>query len=493
MSIDEKTEPSEVVFLIGAGISIPIGIPAMQGMYSNFLKRAQSNITPQEESTLRFFTQKLGVAEDLEDFLLAANAIADFKPSSLSSFVERAVSDRQKTRNLCGYENRLKKRIGEVIAVRKRILDFMSNTCFQFDRAKASDIFGNFISAISKSGCPVYSTNYDFALEHVATDRDITIEDNFPKKGQQRIWNKDIHFPLGNALTLIKLHGSVTWYVDKDGEIERIDLDTHIDPVGKKVERLVIFPTRFKDIYDQHFFALYRHFLSALSSARVLVVIGHSLRDDYLRAAIIERYRKKELQIVIVDPVFPKVLLKELKPARLGTTGDINHVPLEFEEFSDELAFLILNSSPSDLASKCATIVHHMSSKSNKIRIRGNIGSLKPGDVKKFKAIIDAYLLPQQKPAYVRVWLDTKYTTAEGQKREMSSQFLDEGKVKICSGLTGMVHEEIPIQVKVPDYPEWIQYSSKVTLRVAIVQGEVKKLDQVKERDIFATVERELT
>lgn len=493
MISDGKMKTSEVVFLVGAGISIPINIPAMRGMYSAFLNKAKSGITDDEKKICNVFIKKLGIAEDLEEFLLTANAVTDFEPSSLALFIDRAVSERKGTKRLAEYKNRLNNRINDVDAVRKRILAFMSKTCFRFDRNKACDIFGNFVDAISKQGYPVYSTNYDFAFEHVAIEREIVIEDNFSKQGQRYLWNPDIHFPLGNALTLIKLHGSVHWYADEDDKIEKIYYDTAISPVGKDVNRLVIFPTRFKDIYDQHFFALYRHFLSALSNARVLVVIGHSLRDEYIRAGIIERCRKRKFQIVVVSPTFPTGLPIELTPARLGTSDDITHVPFKFEEFSDELANLILNSNPSDLAGGCATIVHQRKSKSNKLRIRGNIGSLKPGDTKTFKAIVDAYLLPEDKPTYIRVWLATKYKTPEGEQRSrVSSHFLDEEKAQVGSGLTGIVQEEVPIKIKVPDYSEWIQYSSKVTLRVALVQKGVKKPTQVKDSDIFAAAERKL-
>ena len=494
MNADTKTDASEVVFLVGAGISMPINIPAMKGMYKAFLSKTNSEITPGERSTCTFFAQHLGVPEDLEEFLLAANVVADFKSSSLAPFVERALSDRKNTKRVRDYQTRLNKRIQDVVAVRKGILGFMSRTCFRFDRNKACDIFGEFVSATSKQGYPIYSTNYDFVLEHVAMVRKIPIEDNFHPQGQRNLWNPDIHFPLGGALTLIKLHGSVTWYADKEGEIEKILTDVTLNLVGKDVDRLVIFPTRFKDIYEQHFFALYSHFLSALSDARLLVVLGHSLRDDYLRAGIIERYRKRKFQIVIVDPTFPKELLAEFKPARLGTSDDITHVPYKFEEFSDELANLILNTSPSDLVSKCAKLVHHRKSKSNKIEIRGNIGVLKPNDIKTFTAIVDAYLLPHERPAYVRVWLAANYSIPGGQQKiRVSGQFLDEGKSQVCSGLTGMLQDRIPIQIKVPDYSEWIQYASKVTLHVALVQKSVKNPAQLKNRDIFAADKRELT
>lgn len=493
MSSDDKTETSEVVFLIGGGVSIPVGIPAMKGMYEAFLNRARSGITDDEKKSCYFLTQKLGVSEDLEEFLLALNSVCGFRSSCLAPFVERTLSERKGTIRLRGYQQRLSGRIQNANVIRERILNFMSETCFRFDRQKACDIFGNFVDAISKKGYPVYSTNYDSAFEHVATERDITIEDNFPQKGQRRLWNPGIHFSLGDALTLIQLHGAVTWYADKKGVIEKIPYRTDINPDGKDVNRLVIFPTRFKDIYDQHFFALYCHFLSALSAARVLFVVGHSLRDEYIKAAIIERHRKGNFQIVIVGPILPEGLPGELKPARLGTTGDVTYVPFVFEEFADELANLILSSSPSDLALECAKIVHQRKSKSNKITIRGNIGSLKPGDTKKFKAIVDAYLRPHEKPAYVRVWLSAKYTTPEGKQQSLVSvNFLDDGKAQVGSGLTGMVQEDIPIQIKVPNYPEWFEHTSEATLHVALMQKLVTKPAQVKDQAVFTSDKREL-
>jgi hypothetical protein len=490
---DSNTGASKVVFLIGAGVSIPVGIPAMKGMYKAFLDRAKSEITDDEKKSCYFLTQKLSISEDLEEFLLALNSICGFRSSCLAPFVERNLSERKGTSRLRDYQQRLSGRIQNANVTRERILNFMSETCFRFDRQKARDIFSNFVDAISQKGYPVYSTNYDSAFEYVARERDINIEDNFPQKGQRRLWNPDIHFSLGDALTLVQLHGAVTWYADKEGVIEKIPYHTNISPDGKNVNRLVIFPTRFKDIYDQHFFALYCHFLSALSASRVLFVVGHSLRDEYIKAAIIERHRKGNFQIVIVDPTLPEGLPDELKPARLGNTGDVTHVPFVFEEFADELANLILSSRSSDLALECAKIVHQRKSKSNKITIRGNIGSLKPGDTKKFKAIVDAYLHPPEKPAYIRVWLSSKYTTPEGkQQRRVSSIFLEGGKIQVGSGLTGVVQEDIPIQVKVPNYPDWIEHTSKATLHVALVKDWVKSPSQAKNNAVLASDKREL-
>ncbi|MCY3732003.1 MAG: SIR2 family protein, partial [Rhodospirillaceae bacterium] len=337
---------AKIMMLVGAGISIPIGIPAMREIYADFLERSKSNITDSEKRMCEFLTNELGVRPDLEEFLLAANTILDFPSSSLATFVEKSVSPKTDSKSLQGYRRRVTDRAERVQAIRKRILEFLSRACFKFNQDRSQKIFGEFVHAVSDVGCPVFSTNYDFSLEHVARKKDIAIEDNFVASGERQIWNPEIHFPTGDALTLIKLHGSVTWYADSEGEIERIESKTDINSAGKDVNQLIIFPTRFKDIYDQHFFALYSHFLAVLSVAKILVVAGHSLRDDYLRAAIIEQLRKGNMRLIVIDPNFPSGLPSELGPAPIGKSNLITHVPYRFEEFSDDLAQMIRHCEP---------------------------------------------------------------------------------------------------------------------------------------------------
>jgi hypothetical protein len=142
------------------------------------------------------------------------------------------------------------------------------------------------------------------------------------------------------------------------------------------------------------------------------------------------------------------------------------------------------------MSRNCAAIVHHTKSKTNKIILKGNVGILKPGDKKNFKAVIDAYLRPQEKPAYVRAWL--QFTDTDGQTK-MSSMFLDDEKAQVCTGLSGMVQTKIPMQIKVPDYTKFIKHLSKVTLRLALLKKSVKKPSQAKDNTILASHDRKLT
>ena len=198
---------SKLVFLVGAGVSVPVGIPAMRGVYSSFLTRSKSGITEGERRTCTFLTEQLGIEPDLEEFLLAANAIGSFRESKLNAFVERSVSTLRDGPKIEAYRKRLVAQTERVEAVRHRILEHLARTCFEFDRDRAYKIFGNFVSAVADRGCPVFSTNYDFALEHVASENGIDVENNFRSRGtgqgQRWVWDDEIRFPTGGALTLI--------------------------------------------------------------------------------------------------------------------------------------------------------------------------------------------------------------------------------------------------------------------------------------------------
>ena len=461
----------------------------MQGIYAGFLRKEKSGITDLELRTCKFLTGNLKVRPDLEEFLLAANAITNFRDSPLAAFVEASVSNRSYGTKIEEYRKRAKKRASQVEAVRNRILEFLARTCFEFDRPKAIEIFGEFVESIASAGYPVFSTNYDFALEHVAVTREIRVENNFEQhgrgQGQRWLWNDSINFPTGGALTLIKLHGSVTWYRDDTGVIENIQFDTNKNFAGRDVSRLIVFPTRFKDIYDQHFFALYSHFLSVLADAKVLIIAGHSLRDEYLRAGIIERFRTGGLQIIVIDPEFPKALPAELKPARLGETGPIVHIPYPFEDIRDELTHLVRNSEPSAIPRLFSEIVQSIKLKSNKLAIRGDIRKLKAGEPKKFLARVEAQILPKDKPAILRCWIQS----ARRVRPVTSSDFLEGGNFVVERGESGMIRSDIPIEIIVPKKRQWA-VQGDVLLKVGLVKASVKRPARLNQESTIALDER---
>lgn len=488
MSTKNNSEYSKIMFLFGAGSSVPLDIPAMKGIYTSFLDGSESKITRVEKKFCQTMTKEFGVNEDLEDFLLFLDSLIESKNSSLMKLVKSLKSKSQ----IQPYTKRFNNNIKTAKSVKTKILEYMSDTCFRFKRDKSIELYGEFIKAISK-GYPIFSTNYDFVFEWIAEKLRINIDDNFIPKGGRNIWNDKVQYNLGNALTLIKLHGSVSWYIDDLGNIERLWTSSIINAAGRSINRLVVFPTKFKDIYDQHFFALYSYFLSSIKRANILFVIGHSLRDDYLRAGIIERFKQKDFKLVVIDPYFPGGLPINMKPAK-GQLGRASHIAIKFEQFADELAFAISNFSKDQIIDQCIrTMRYIIGGKTRKIKIKGRIGTLKTNLNKSFQVKIDAYLKPVEKPANVRVWLEANYVNSSGETiNEVSGDFLEEGKLLIGNELTGLVKSELPIKIKIPKYDKWLIKAKRVKVNVGIIKNSVKKPSQISKHNTIARDYRKL-
>jgi len=462
----------KIVVLTGAGASQALNIPAMSGMFEAFIQKKKSGLSADDKRICEIFVNKLGVTKDLEEFLLAANTIVDTQNDSPWKLTETIVSPTLKGKRLQSHRQTLRKFVSDTKRTRRNILNFMSQTCFRFNREKACELLTGFVNSVANKGYPVYTTNYDFSLEYAAEESGILVHDNFALQGRRQIWNSQISFPIGGGLTIVKLHGSVTWYADTDGSIEKVEADTTVNTAGRTVERLVVFPTRFKDIYDQNFFALYSHFLAALSTAECLVVVGHSLRDEYIRAAIIEQVRIKHLRVVIIDPIWPQTLSADFRPERIGSSGQLTHIPQAFEEFSDELAHILGSEEPDGVGKACASTLRQIKHKKNKLKINGKIGALKPHETISVKVSVDAYIPRNRRPVIVRGWLQAKFTNSAGEQRaEGTKTYMNSDDPILEIGLSGKLDQPISLELTIPKVTSWLQFAETVTLKVALLEN----------------------
>jgi hypothetical protein len=491
--MDSIKSSENIMFLFGAGISIPIGIPGMKGIFDSYVSNRKSGITAKSRKICDLFTKTMGLPNDLEEILLAANAIIEFRESNLNKFIEKNISRKLTSSRIAEYNRNFDDNFEGVTEFKNGILDFLSNTCYRFDREKTLKINSGFVETLSKVGYPVYSTNYDFAFEHVALEKGIKIIDNFKRIGQRFIWNDKIDFEGDNGFKLIKLHGSVTWYTDGKGTIEKIHSKTTINPLGKEVENIVIIPTRFKDIYNQHFFALYSRFLSSLAQSKVIIIAGHSLRDDYLRARIIERKRKGDFQIIIVDPSFPEIAKQELPPSRLGTLGNVIHIPFKWEEFADELSNILQTSTYDQVAKKCTDIFNKQKFQKNKVILKGNIGTFTALQPKSIVVETKAFLTITNRPSNLRVWLETSYTDPDGSAQvRITNDFLEEVPIQFGNNLTGLVDSSNKIKIKIPKYSKWAETGSKVILKIGLINSNILKPINVKDNAAIALIQKQI-
>lgn len=298
---------SRVLFLIGAGASIPVDIPGMAGFAREFSEYIQDKPEARAFQELREF----GVPADLEEILQSLNVAIDFPNQPTSKLVESIVSPNASrevpTEKLKEYQASLRDRFRDWKRLRAALLKWVRERCLNYNRSNAFRIYSGLLSRLATLGYPLFTTNYDAVFHYVARAAGLTVSDNFlPDPHGRYFWDPDLNgFHQSNAVRLVHIHGSIIWHLFPDEKIERLRSITPKSEEGIPLREILIFPTRFKDIYDQPFFPLYSGFTRSLERAHVLYIIGHSLRDEYLLAVIREQLWEGTLLLVVIDPQLP--------------------------------------------------------------------------------------------------------------------------------------------------------------------------------------------
>ena len=332
-----------LMVLFGAGASCPVGIPGMAGMakqFSDDLRKGSKERGGYE--ALRDY----GAGDDLEELLQLANEVTDFDGRELSQFVDAAVAGdgSAESRARLGEYRKRRNRVRERIAAfRSQLLDWITQVCLSFEKPRAVELYGQFLRRMEKRGYPLFTTNYDGVLEYVAAEEGLTVVDNFRRSEGRKLWDETLGSFSESGIRMVKIHGSVYWHADPSGRIEWIDPPAPYNSDGEPVERLIIVPTRFKDIFLRNYFPLYSSFLHSLEKAQVLLVAGHSLRDEYLLAAIRDRLRDSRFSLVVIDPELPA--RAELEAGARDSQTQIIQIPQPIEDATGLLNQLVDGSS----------------------------------------------------------------------------------------------------------------------------------------------------
>ena len=154
----------------------------------------------------------------------------------------------------------------------------------------------------------VFTTNYDLVIEEYCNESNLDIINGFRPYRYQKlvwddVWNHDGEKP---SLYLTKLHGSISWRRDADGEIvevggtapENADDDIMIAPTSGA-----------KDYGREPFPALMGRFKEVMSGVDMLLVIGFSYRDDEI-VDIINDNVERGMELVSISPNTVKDVLR---------------------------------------------------------------------------------------------------------------------------------------------------------------------------------------
>jgi len=196
----------------------------------------------------------------------------------------------------------------------------------------------------------LFTTNYDLCFETAASALGLVVLDGFsfttPRRYDPRYFGYDIVLRgrggegqvgyLPGVFLLYKLHGSVHWARDADGEISE-----KADPTGD--EACLIYPARdkYQQSYTQPYLESMAQYLAAIREPNTCVLVaGFGFNDNHLSEPLLAAVKSNpHLRLVIVD-YSPAQKVADSKPywqelAQLSESGeDIWMIQSGFEDFA---------------------------------------------------------------------------------------------------------------------------------------------------------------
>lgn len=185
---------------------------------------------------------------------------------------------------------------------------------------------------------PIFTTNYDVILEtywEKFAQREIIT--GFEPNGK---WNRRLL--QSDDLRLYKLHGSLCWWQDQDGKIQKLQV---IPKGGKKASgevfksQVMIYPIEEKQLYLDPYVCLFERLNYELKKNDIWIVIGYSFGDQVI-SNVFEEESNQFTKLIIVGP-HAKDISKRL-PGFKGTIypiqfrfadGDAAKIPDEISQY----------------------------------------------------------------------------------------------------------------------------------------------------------------
>lgn len=259
-----------LLILIGAGTSVELGVPTMSGLAEEFVAHAdQWKVEPELVRSL------LGDTNDIEHLIERIDQICTARESLESIGQDPDMLNRADT-------------------VRAEVEWFVQHAVERIVPREAQLLWGPILGASSNVELTIASTNYDRAIELAANAEGVTIDDGYTSFGAGETASWRGFSDEADAIRVVKMHGSTDWYLEpRHGEPRKLRHPMPLFgraslrlPTGIELGSALILPSREKLLTRQPYPRLSQAFLNATDSCDLAVVVGSSLRDHHLYAAV---------------------------------------------------------------------------------------------------------------------------------------------------------------------------------------------------------------
>lgn len=312
MPLPRALTHSPLVILTGAGASVPLGLDATAEFRKRFFyTQIRERNLDQDPEFHRFVVDRLGgvAAVDIEVVLarLETNAEWASRLASDPQFVATVLSGNvERIGTFAGWNSRLTN------AIYDEVIDHYGNV----DPAKATELYRGLLEVyrdqlmgiLGVQTLPFFTLNYDAAVEEACKNLGIEVVDGFvdgPFTGRR--WDAKAYTEYKDntgrlTIALVKLHGSVRLARRPDGVLVELPTGLRRDPQPNR--HAILYPSLSpKALGDEPFRTNYRVLRACLGYAKLLVVIGCSMRDPELNDLVRECMNENDdLHLVAVTP-----------------------------------------------------------------------------------------------------------------------------------------------------------------------------------------------
>lgn len=312
----------KTALFLGAGASVFAGQPTTKELIERVRERmkARGHKPHGDEGSQNYIMRVINNdtysdVEKLHDGI--DQMIASAKNANCVPIIDEASGDYNITHeNIIKYLTDLRSTIREVL-----LDSFVIDKDARVSIARMYDMVRSVIKDDGTDGLQVFTTNYDMVMERYAYMKGFETINGFVDGSYRsgvwaNAWNRRTDRP---PLYLTKLHGSINWYEDADGDIVETSDVTQRDP---KHDVLIVPTEGAKDYGRKPFPTLMERFRSEIEKVDVLLVIGFSYRDDEIVRIIRDRLENgMSLISVSPDAVVDIRRVDEVKPETTTVDG----------------------------------------------------------------------------------------------------------------------------------------------------------------------------
>lgn len=162
----------------------------------------------------------------------------------------------------------------------------------------------------------IFTTNYDTMIEKYFRDK---VKDSSLYTGAREEFGKDGYLDMDefvrrcfstqeqSILRVIKLHGSINWIKDKDGNLIQKGLNESYQSIEESNEsgyindEIMIYPLSQKQLYLSPFIQFFNYLEKELRNNKIWIVIGYSFRDIFIRN-MFEKSIDTVKKIIVISP-----------------------------------------------------------------------------------------------------------------------------------------------------------------------------------------------